>query len=171
MQHDTTGEYTIFWCATSSLQGIALQLHFAGCRFAFIPHILLPQRGANFAYPMVMLVLLLIWKARCTSSFRPVATVLIDVCVIQATDAAAAMTSGDRRSMLINAAAFAALLPLVQVRVRTTYCSFNHCCCACSQAHSFLGLGLIIGTVFLLDFHKWMAVRAIAPWVCPYLTL
>lgn len=74
-QNDVDGNYRIFW-------------------FAFMPHVLLPQRGANFAYPMVLLVLLLVWSA---------------------TDVAMRTTPAIRRSGLMHAAAFAAMLPLVQV--------------------------------------------------------
>jgi hypothetical protein len=46
------------------------------------------------------------------------------------------------------AAAFAASLPLV-------------------QAHAYIGLALVIGIFFVLDFHKWIAVRvAHLAWCC-----
>ncbi|RYG55556.1 hypothetical protein EON66_05000, partial [archaeon] len=74
IQNDSTGNGKIFW-------------------FAFLPHVLLPQRGANFAYPLVLLVLLFVWKA---------------------TDATQAMRHIARRELLVAAAAMAAMLPLVQ---------------------------------------------------------
>lgn len=99
--------------------------------FAFMPHVFFPQRGANFAYPLALLALLLVWKGTDTT---PVA-------------AAAGVTAGDRRRMLMHAAAFAALTPLV-------------------QAHSFIGLAIIIGTVFVLDAHKWLAdLRVLGAWI------
>lgn len=99
--------------------------------FAFMPHVFFPQRGANFAYPLALLSLLLVWKGTDTT---PAA-------------AAAGVTAGDRRRMLMHAAAFAALTPLV-------------------QAHSFIGLAIIIGTVFVLDAHKWLAdLRVLGAWI------
>jgi hypothetical protein len=98
VQHDPTGEWKYLW-------------------FAFVPHIMLPQRGANFAYPAAVLVLDLVWMA---------------------TDAGTRLHQGHRRAMLVTAAALAASLPLV-------------------QAHSFIGLALIIGVFGALDFHKWLA--------------
>jgi hypothetical protein len=41
--------------------------------FAFVPHILLPQRGGNFAYPLSVLVLILVYVATDASPFVPVA--------------------------------------------------------------------------------------------------
>jgi hypothetical protein len=77
-QNDVSGDGKVFW-------------------FAFLPHVLMPQRGANFAYPMALLVLLLVWQATDT------------------TRAASASTNpAQRRSLLMHAAAFAAALPLVQ---------------------------------------------------------
>ena len=106
-QNDTSGDGKIFW-------------------FQFVAHVLLPQRGANFAYPMVLFALLLVWRA---------------------TDAAAALTHGERRSLLVHAAAFTATLPLV-------------------QAHAFIAGGVIIAVVFLLDAHKWAADhRMLMSWV------
>ena len=73
-QNDVSGDGKVFW-------------------FQFVAHVLLPQRGANFAYPMVLLSLLLVWKAM---------------------DARAPLAIADRRSLLVHAAAFTATLPLVQ---------------------------------------------------------
>jgi len=97
IQHDPTGEWKMLW-------------------FAFIPHILLPQRGANFAYPLAVLVIILVWRA---------------------TDAAAPLADHHRASLLLHAAVLAAGLPMV-------------------QAHSFIGLAIIIAAVFLGDAHKWL---------------
>lgn len=37
---------------------------------------------------------------------------------------------------------------------------------ALSQAHSFIGLGMLIGTYFLLDAHKWLAdPRLLGAWI------
>lgn len=98
VQHDPTGEWKYLW-------------------FAFIPHIMLPQRGANFAYPVAVLVLSFVWMA---------------------TDANISLHQGHRRTLLVSAAVLAASLPMV-------------------QAHSFIGLGLIIGVIALCDIHKWLA--------------
>ena len=75
-QNDAAGGYAIFW-------------------FAFLPHVLLPQRGANFAYPLVVLCVLLLWRA--TDGTRPAA-------------------AGVREAALVAAGAFAGALPLVQAR-------------------------------------------------------
>lgn len=108
IQNDVTGDGKVFW-------------------FAFVPHVFLPQRGANFAYPLALLVLTLVWKATDFTS--------------------GSMAPGDKRRLLQYAAALAALTPLV-------------------QAHTFIGLALIIGTVFVLDAHKWMAdLRILGGWI------
>jgi hypothetical protein len=121
IQNDVTGEGKVFW-------------------FAFVPHVFLPQRGANFAYPMALFVLNLVWKATdfaTTSSTSSAST----------TTPSGAIPAGERRKLLMHAAAFAALTPLV-------------------QAHTFIGLAMIIGTVFLLDAHKWMAdLRILGGWI------
>jgi hypothetical protein len=107
-QNDVTGDGKIVW-------------------FAFIPHVLLPQRGATFAYPMVMTVLTLVWRATDMRKCE-------------------AITNSERRQMLVMAALFAGSLPLI-------------------QAHSFIGLGVIIAVTFLLDFHKWAAdPRLLVSW-------
>ena len=77
-QNDAGGGYTIFW-------------------FAFLPHVLLPQRGATFAYPLVLVCLLLLWRA--TDMTRPV-------------------PAGTREAALVAAGVFAGALPLVQVKGR-----------------------------------------------------
>ena len=102
-QNDIAMGYRIFW-------------------FAFLPHVLLPQRGANFAYPMAVGVLLLVWRA---SDMR--------------------LRLGDRArgSLLTHAAAAAAALPMV-------------------QAHSFIGLAIMVGVYAALDAHKWLARPALA---------
>lgn len=64
--------------------------------FSFLPHVLLPQRGANFAYPMVLFVLSLIW----------VVTDMHDTTFFP--------TIASRRSILILAGFLSACLPLVQ---------------------------------------------------------
>ena len=104
VQHDPTGEWKHLW-------------------FAFVPHILLPQRGATFAYPMAVLVLLLVWVGTAATAGVPPALRL---------------TVPERRAFLVYAALFTGSLPLV-------------------QAHAFIGLGVIIGTFFVLDAHKWGA--------------
>jgi hypothetical protein len=107
-QNDVAGDGKIMW-------------------FAFIPHVLLPQRGATFAYPMVLLVLTLVWVA---TDMRK----------------EAALVHSERRTMLLLAGAFAGSLPLI-------------------QAHSFIGLACIIGVIFLLDAHKWVAdPRLLVSW-------
>jgi hypothetical protein len=111
-QNDVSGDGRVFW-------------------FQFVAHVLLPQRGANFAYPMVMLALLLVWRA---------------------TDMAAPLAHADRRSLLVHAAGFTATLPLV-------------------QAHAFIAAGVIIGVLFVLDAHKWLADHRLAlSWVYAGLT-
>lgn len=108
-QNDVTGDGKIVW-------------------FAFIPHVLLPQRGANFAYPMVLTVLTLVWKATDMRKGEAVSHIM-------------------RREMLILAAAFSGALPLI-------------------QAHAFIGLAVIIGTIFILDIHKWLAdPRILVSWI------
>lgn len=111
-QNDVSGDGKVFW-------------------FAFLPHVFLPQRGANFAYPMALLILLLVWNG--TNTTR---------------DAIAqGISPATRRSFLMHAAGFAAALPLV-------------------QAHAFIGLGVIIGIVFILDMHKWLAdIRLFGGWI------
>jgi len=107
VQHDPTGEWKYLW-------------------FAFVPHILLPQRGGNFAYPMVVAALLLVW--------------------IASDERAAAFGKWARRSALLHAAGFTATLPLM-------------------QAHSFIGVGIIIAAVAVGDFHKWLRDRTLlASW-------
>jgi hypothetical protein len=72
-----------------------------------------------------------------------------------------------RRAMLIHAAAFAAMLPLVQV-LHTTPVHFvaQLTVLCCFQAHSFIALGIIIGVVFLLEFHRWMIdARLFGAWI------
>ena len=102
VQHDPTGEWKYLW-------------------FAFVPHILLPQRGACFAYPMAVLCLLLVWVGSDNTSAG-----------------AARPTPLERRHLLIGAALAAGSLPMV-------------------QAHSFIGCGVIIIFIALLDCYKWLA--------------
>jgi len=61
--------------------------------FAFMPHVYLPQRGATFAYPMVLAAFLMVWAA---------------------TNRAAAVTSAARSALLMLAAVCCATLPMVQ---------------------------------------------------------
>jgi hypothetical protein len=113
IQNDTSGDGKAVW-------------------FAFLPHVVLPQRGANFAYPMALVVLTLVWGAGEWGTGRrggPVGD--------------APPTTPERASLLLAAAVLASALPLV-------------------QAHSFLALAVIIGTVFVLDAHKWTASPALA---------
>jgi hypothetical protein len=112
VQHDHTGDWKYLW-------------------FAFIPHIMLPQRGANFAYPLAVLALMLVWMAASGAS-NANASAQTGSDVFSVVPSASA-----RRSMLLHAAVFAGMLPLV-------------------QAHSFIGVGMIIGIVFLFDAHRWM---------------
>jgi hypothetical protein len=162
VQHDPSGEWKQLW-------------------FAFVPHVMLPQRGANFAYPMAMVALLLVWIA--TDHTSAWAVPVAGAAHVQpsappsgdggrhkgaaALPAAAgapslaapspsvrptspfgsAMSIADRRRMLIMAAAVAGSLPL-------------------HQAHAFVAVGIIIGTVALLDAHKWLRdMRLLAAWV------
>ena len=99
IQHDPTGEWKYLW-------------------FAFVPHIMLPQRGACFAYPMAVLCLLLMWSGTDTTSGK--------------------VTPSERRHLLIYSALCAGSLPMV-------------------QAHSFIGVGVIIAIVAAFDFYKWLA--------------
>jgi hypothetical protein len=62
--------------------------------FAFLPHVLMPQRGANFAYPLNLSILTFVWRA---------------------TDSAdKAVHFSHRRELLFLSAGLAGLLPLVQ---------------------------------------------------------
>lgn len=127
VQHDPTGEWKHLW-------------------FAFVPHIMLPQRGAVFAYPMAMLSLLLVWAASDSASAWavPAAT---DASAAAPGASASVMSLADRRRMLILAAGVAGTLPM-------------------HQAHAFIGVGIIIGTIFLFDMHKWARdVRLLLAWV------
>lgn len=98
--------------------------------FAFLPHIYLPQRGATFAYPMVLTILLLVWSATSPSAMY----------YKQNSDAPdkGPVTNSERRTFLFLAGVFSATLPLV-------------------QAHSFIALGIIIGLLFLLEAPTWLA--------------
>jgi hypothetical protein len=112
IQNDVTGEGKVFW-------------------FAFVPHVFLPQRGANFAYPLALFVLLLVWRAT----------------DMTAQPDGRRIDAGDRRRMLMYAGALAGLTPLV-------------------QAHTFIALGMLIATVFVLDAHKWLAdLRILGGWL------
>ncbi len=94
--------------------------------FAFMPHVYLPQRGATFAYPMVLAAFLMVWAA---------------------TNRAAAVTSASRSTLLMLAAVCCATLPMV-------------------QAHSFIGAGLVMLTVFLCDAYWWVrSPRVLWSWV------
>ena len=84
--------------------------------FAFMPHVYLPQRGATFAYPMVLAAFLMVWAV--TSRVNPV-------------------SPAARRTGILLAAMCCGTLPMV-------------------QAHSFLGAGLVILVVFLLDALWWL---------------
>lgn len=114
VQHDHTGEWKHLW-------------------FAFIPHILLPQRGGTFAYPIAVLSLLLVWLATDPDD-RPAGI---------AQEQRLKLDYTARTSLLVHAGAFAAMLPLV-------------------QAHAFIGIGVIIGTLAAGDAHKWLAEPRLA---------
>ena len=98
--------------------------------FAFLPHVLLPQRGANFAYPLALVVLTLVWVATEWGSGGGRGA--------HGSARGGALTLGDRAHLLTLAGLLAGALPLV-------------------QAHSFIAVAVIIGTVFVLDAHKWLA--------------
>jgi hypothetical protein len=121
-QNDTSGDGKIVW-------------------FAFIPHVLLPQRGANFAYPMVLFVLTLVWVA---TDMRKTSGIASSMSL--GNGAKHQISLWDRRVMLIMSAAFAGMLPLI-------------------QAHSFVALAVMISVQFALDFHKWIAdPRLLVSW-------
>ena len=63
--------------------------------FGFLTHVLMPQRGATFAYPVCLVVILL---------------------VLQATRSTRDLTLADRRRLIVLAGFLASLLPLVHVR-------------------------------------------------------
>jgi len=115
VQHDHTGEWKHLW-------------------FAFIPHILLPQRGGTFAYPIAVLCLLLVWLGT-EPEVRHVGT---------AQEQRMRLGYAERTSLLVHAGAFAGMLPLV-------------------QAHAFIGIGIIIATTALMDAHKWLADPRLLP--------
>jgi hypothetical protein len=78
--------------------------------FGFLAHVMLPQRGATFAYPLVLVVLLVTWVA---------------------VKARKSISLSAFRSLLWVAAVCAAALPMVQVRVSSLLCSRGFlCCCA-----------------------------------------
>eukprot|EP01138_Halocafeteria_seosinensis_P008549 gb/GECG01008738.1/.p1 GENE.gb/GECG01008738.1/~~gb/GECG01008738.1/.p1 ORF type:complete len:849 (+),score=62.00 gb/GECG01008738.1/:1-2547(+) len=98
--------------------------------FAFLPHVYFPQRGATFAYPMVLTILMLVWAATSPTknyhqrnSHAPESAIL---------------TNAERRGYLLLAGTLSASLPLV-------------------QAHSFIALGILIGLLFLLESPTWLA--------------
>ena len=118
VQHDPDGEWRHLW-------------------FAFVPHILLPQRGATFAYPMAVLAVLLVWLA--TDHSTPVLPALGAAAHVRAPLA-------DRRHMLLMASLCAAALPM-------------------HQAHAFIGVGIMIAAIFVGDVHKWaLDARLLLAW-------
>lgn len=66
--------------------------------FAFLPHVFLPQRGATLAYPLILVVVLLLWQAMKPSP----------------SPASPSMPLSERRTLLMVCAILCALLPLVQ---------------------------------------------------------
>ena len=113
VQHDWTGEWKHLW-------------------FAFVPHILLPQRGGNFAYPLVAFILILLLAATepLAVPHPPLPHML--------TGRPRALSSWDRAAILRYAALFTGALPMV-------------------QAHSFIGLGVVVAVIAIFDAHKWLA--------------
>eukprot|EP01138_Halocafeteria_seosinensis_P008808 gb/GECG01009003.1/.p1 GENE.gb/GECG01009003.1/~~gb/GECG01009003.1/.p1 ORF type:complete len:839 (+),score=58.98 gb/GECG01009003.1/:1-2517(+) len=98
--------------------------------FAFLPHVYLPQRGATFAYPMVLTILLIMWTVIAPSKhFFKKNTMSLN---------ASPITNSERSSLLMMAGIFAASLPMV-------------------QAHSFISLGIIIGLLFVIEAPSWLA--------------
>lgn len=98
--------------------------------FAFLPHVYLPQRGATFAYPMVLTILLIMWtvispakkyyrRNNMSTKSQPI-------------------SNAERSSLLMMAGIFSASLPLV-------------------QAHSFIALGIVIGLLFVIESPSWIA--------------
>lgn len=85
--------------------------------FAFLPHVFLPQRGAAFAYPLVLTIFLMVWEGTTKSKEMEIKT---------------------RRALLFFAGILAGTLPLV-------------------QAHSYIGVALVIGLIFLLESPTWLA--------------
>jgi hypothetical protein len=123
VQHDWSGEWKHLW-------------------FAFIPHILLPQRGGNFAYPLVafILILLLVATEQMDVPQPPLPHMLLG--------RPRKLSSWDRAALLRYTALFAGALPMV-------------------QAHSFIGVGVVVAVVAVGDAHKWLAdpVLLWAGWV------
>jgi hypothetical protein len=115
VQHDHTGEWKHLW-------------------FAFVPHILLPQRGGTFAYPLAVFSLLLVWLATDPEDRPPGAQ----------QEQKIKLDYAARASLLIHAGAVASMLPLV-------------------QAHAFIGVGCIIAIIALGDAHKWLADTRLLP--------
>ncbi|RYE96987.1 MAG: hypothetical protein EOO41_03995, partial [Methanobacteriota archaeon] len=120
---------------------------------------MLPQRGATFAYPITVLILIFVWvatsymPARASSAVAGPAVLTTGsgagagaVPTAARSDAAAAAVHANdgmptllqARSLLLHAAVLAGGLPMI-------------------QAHAFIAAGIIIGTIFLLDAHKWIA--------------
>ena len=64
--------------------------------FAFLPHVVLPQRGATFAYPLSLVIFTLVWVATSWGRSAP-----------------STLTTNARSSLLITAGALAGALPLV----------------------------------------------------------
>jgi hypothetical protein len=138
-QNDDTGGYQIFW-------------------FAFLPHVLLPQRGANFAYPMVLVSLLCLWVATSPllhesgdkvfsipflSSSKEKSGIRNRV---EMMEKAIPMDIYTSRGILMLSAFFAALLPLV-------------------QAHALIGVGTVIFVFFLLHLpHIVTDARVVVSW-------
>jgi len=85
--------------------------------FAFLPHVIIPQRAACYGYPVAVLATLLLWVG-----LKPQSTIKLDA----------------RRRLLIVVAAICAMLPLV-------------------HAHSFVCMAVIVGTIFALEAHAYIA--------------
>lgn len=98
--------------------------------FAFLPHIFLPQRGATFAYPMVLTILLIMWNAVGPTPLAVSEGVESVVKKMHVDDSL-------KSRLLMVAAVLSASLPLVQL-------------------HSFVALAIIITSLFLMELPSWV---------------
>ena len=158
-QNDTSGDGKIVW-------------------FAFIPHVLLPQRGANFAYPMVLFVLTLVWIAG-DMRRAPAPERAADAGAGAGADAAAgAPVAGDgpaaTSALAASGSGSSATAPTLSScggvsgddrRSMLLMSALFAGMLPLIQAHSFVALGVMIGCSFVLDFHKWVAdPRLLVSW-------
>lgn len=98
--------------------------------FAFYPHVMLPQRGATFAYPLVLVIFLMVW---CVTGKDAISASGGDA----DPTAAHVMTPNEKFKFLGMAAALSGLLPFV-------------------QAHAFMAVGMVLAGVFLAMLPHWV---------------